>query len=84
MPDFSTTLNGHTIDIDTSSWSGHEEIRYDGRVVSEKRSFMYLTPHSFTVEEDGQRVVYEVNVITGMMGHGYIVRRNGIVQAHQP
>lgn len=84
MPDFTATLHGHTIDIDTSSWNGHESVRYDGRVVSEKRSFMYLTAHSFQVEEEGETVIYEVNVIVGLAGHGYIVRRNGIIKAHQP
>ena len=84
MPTHSTTVNGRTFEISTSNWNGKETIRYDGRVVSEKRSFMYLTPHSFTVEEDGQTVVYEVNVITGLTGHGYLVRRNGIIQAHKP
>lgn len=84
MPTFTTTVNNHTFDIQTSIWSGKETIRYDGRVVSEKRSFLFVTPHSFTVEESGQPVVYEVNVITGMTSHGYLIRRNGIIQAHQP
>lgn len=84
MPQFTTTVNNHTFEIKTSPWSGKETIHYDGRVVSEKRSFMFVTPHSFTVDEDGQPVVYEVNVITGMTSHGYLIRRNGIIQTHQP
>jgi hypothetical protein len=84
MPDFKIDTHGHTIEIDTSSWNGSEAVSYDGVEVSKKRSFMYLTAHSFTVTEEGQSIVYEVNVITGMGGHGFIVRRNGIIVAHQP
>lgn len=84
MADFTVNLDGHTIQIDTSSWNGSEEVFYDGRSVSKKRSFMYLTAHSFTVQEGAESVVYEVNVITGMGSHGYIVRRNGIIKAHEP
>lgn len=84
MATFSIDLHGHRIEIKTSSWTGNEEIRYDGELVSQKRSFMYLTAHSFTREENGEPVVYEVNVITGMTRHGYIVRRNGLIAAHEP
>ncbi len=84
MADFSVTLHGHTIEIDTSSWNGNEAISYDGEIVSQKRSFMYLTPHSFQVVEEGETIVYEVNVIVGLTSHGYIVRRNGIIAAHHP
>ncbi|MVM36252.1 hypothetical protein GO755_39950 [Spirosoma sp. HMF4905] len=84
MADFSITLEGHTIEIDTSSWNGSEAILYDGDVVSKKRSFMYLTAHSFQVKENEESIVYEVNVIAGMTGHGYIVRRNGVIVAHEP
>jgi len=84
MANFTVPVGEHTIKIDTSSWNGNEEIMYDDTVVSQKRSFMYLTPHSFTVEENGESVVYEVNTITGVTSHGFIVRRNGIILAHQP
>ena len=84
MADFTVDTNGHTITIDTSSWTGSEEVFYDGQSVSKKRSFMYLTAHSFTAQEGTESVVYEVNVITGLGSHGYIVRRNGIIVAHEP
>ena len=76
----------HRIEIAASLWSGAEQVSYDGRVVSEKRSFFYLTPHVFQVEEEGQRVSYEVDVLTPSMGlsYGYIVRRNGIAVACRP
>ena len=76
--------NQHVIDIETSNWNGKEVVSYDGMVVSKKRSFMYLTAHAFNATEDGQNVIYEVNVVTGLAGHGYIVRRNGIILAHNP
>lgn len=84
MADFSVNVDGHTIEIDTSSWNGNETISYDGEVVSQKRSFMYLTPHSFQVIEKEATIIYEVNVIVGLTSHGYIIRRNGIIVAHQP
>ena len=84
MADFSIDVHGHTIEIDTSSWNGSEAILYDGAFVSKKRSFMYLTAHSFKATENSESVTYEVNVITGLTSHGYIVRRNGIIRAHEP
>lgn len=52
-------------------------------VVSEKRSFLWMTAHGFEVKEGGQQVTYEVNVLSGF-GYGYLVRRNGILVASQP
>lgn len=84
MKTFSVPTNGHQIEISFSQWSGKERILYDGRVVSEKRSFQFLTPHSFRVDDGGEEVIYEVNVLTGFGSYGYIVRRNGIIVAHRP
>jgi len=86
VPTNTFTIPGHTIEIKGSIWSGLESVVCDGREVSSKRSMYYLTPHSFRLQEDGQEVVYEVNVLTAWMGysHGYIVRRNGIILAHKP
>lgn len=75
---------GHTIEISWSIWTGKERISVDGRVVSEKRSLLHITPHSFTVREGSAEVVYEVNVLSNGFLAGYIVRRNGIVVAHEP
>ena len=41
-------------------------------------------PHSFTLREGNADVVYEVNVLSNGFLAGYIVRRNGIVVAHEP
>ena len=84
MADFSIDVDGYTIEIDTSSWNGSEAISYDRAIVSKKRSFMYLTAHSFKATENGESVTYKVNVITGLTSHGYIVWRNGIILAHEP
>ena len=77
-------VNGHQILIWFSAWTGKERVSYDGRVVSDKRSFMFETIHSFEAVESGQRAVYEVIVKTNLFGYGYIVRRNGIIQSHKP
>ena len=81
MKTFHVTTHGHRLEISASYWNGREKIVYDGKVVSDKRSFLFLTPHFFTVAEDGSDVVYEVNVLTGLAGIGYVVRRNGIAVA---
>ena len=67
-------------------WSGRERVSCDGKVVSEKRSFFYTTPHFFSLEENGKEVTYEVNCLTAFMGlgYGYIVRRNGVILASKP
>jgi hypothetical protein len=86
MRAMAVAVGEHRIEIAASLWSGFERVSYDGRVVSEKRSFFYLTPHVFQVEEEGQAVMYEVNVLTPWMGLqlGHIVRRNGIAVACRP
>jgi hypothetical protein len=86
VPTNRISIPGHTIEIKASLWSGGESVICDGREVSSKRSYFYVTPHSFRVQESGEEAVYEVNVLTGWMGfsHGYIVRRNGIIVTHKP
>jgi hypothetical protein len=86
MRRYTLDLDGHRLEIAASLWSGRESVTYDGREVSSKRSLFYVTVHSFSVEEGGRTVVYEVNVLTSWMGFdvGYAVRRNGIIAAHRP
>ena len=84
MRKFETTIEGHRITMEYSLYTGKERISYDGRVVSEKRSLQMITPHSFRVQEAGQEIVYEVNLLTGFLTYGFIVRRNGIIVAHKP
>lgn len=84
MPKYNATVDGAEIVIELSSVTGKEKIFYEGQVVSEKRSFLYLTVHSFNVITDGKKDVYEVNVITGMGQYGYVIRKNGIVMVHEP
>ena len=45
---------------------------------------MFETIHSFQTLEDGQPAIYEVIAKTGLIGYGYAVRRNGIIQSHSP
>ena len=84
MKKFSASVNGHLIEMEVSFWSGKERVHCDGQMVSEKRSLMYITAHSFKILEQGEEVVYEVNILTGWGGYGYIIRRNGIIAAHKP
>tara|TARA_B100000809_G_scaffold188677_1_gene187054 strand:- start:430 stop:681 length:252 start_codon:yes stop_codon:yes gene_type:complete len=81
---FQIPVNGHWIELWLSVWNGKERVHYDGQLVSEKRSFMFETVHSFQALEDGQRAIYEVVATTGLTGYGYAVRRNGIIQSHSP
>jgi hypothetical protein len=80
---FVLDTHGHRLEIRLSLWSGSEIIVCDGKVVSEKRSFLSMTAHAFEVEEAGELAVYEVNTLSGF-GYGYVVRRNGILVASQP
>jgi len=75
---------GHTFDIARTYFIGTQRITVDGRVVSEKRSAFYLTPHSFSLREGSADVIYEVDVLSKGFRMGYIVRRNGIIVAHEP
>lgn len=81
----SVQINGHIINIDVSIWNGKEIIKYDGREMANRRNLRTsLSYHSFTVEEGGESVVYEVQVSGGFVGSGFVIRRNGIIQAHKP
>ncbi|MEY4538557.1 MAG: hypothetical protein RLZZ306_314 [Bacteroidota bacterium] len=74
-------VNGHQIEVFVSMWTGKETIKYDGNVVSDRRNISTNTSfHSFKVQEEGEEIVYEVEVVSG----GYAIRRNGIIQAHKP
>lgn len=80
----SLQVNGHQIEIHASIWNGAEVIKYDGAVVSKRRNFLTFTSfHSFQVDENGEEIVYEVQISSGL-GTAYAVRRNGIVQGHKP
>ena len=77
-------VNGHQIEVFISSWTGKETIKYDGNIVSDRRNLKtFSSTHSFKVQEDGEEVVYEVQSFAGF-SPGYAIRRNGIIQAHNP
>ena len=77
------TANGHSIQISGSFWRQKEIITHDGKTVSEKKSYQFVTPHRFVVEEDGEDVTYEVAV--GSYA-GYMVLKNGrlVKERHRP
>jgi hypothetical protein len=81
MKTFTVETHRHQLVISTSIWSGQERVTYDGEVKSEKRSFLFVTPHIFRVTEADADVVYEVNLLSGLLSLGYVVRRNGIAVA---
>ena len=72
-----TIVHGeHRIEISGASLTGKEEVRYDGKVMSSKYSLSGAT-HVFQVCEDGQDVVYEVELGARLFGHYTTVRRDG-------
>lgn len=77
--------DGHNIDLELSAWSGKKVVYSDGRIVSERRNLNIFSPvHSFTVQEAGENVIYEVQILAGFLRYGYAVRRNGIIKTHKP
>lgn len=78
-------VNGHSIEVHASIWNGKESVSYDGNVVSSRRNIStFSSIHSFKVQEADERVVYEVQILSGFFAAGYAIRRNGIIQAHKP
>lgn len=85
MRSLNVVADGHQIEIKYSIWNGKEQVFFDGQLVSEKRSFQYVTAHIIPRTENGTSVIYEVDVLTGISGRtGYVVRRNGIALACEP
>jgi hypothetical protein len=69
--------NGNRIDAPGSTITGIEAVRYNGEIVSSQRS-IFGAKHDFEVEEDGQRVHYEVHIGTRWTGFATCkVFRNG-------
>ena len=70
--------NGHSIEAPGSHITGLEIVRYDGNVVSRKRSILGAT-HVFEAEENGETVQYTVAI--GTRWHGFSatckIYRNG-------
>ncbi|AKS41578.1 hypothetical protein WM2015_1204 [Wenzhouxiangella marina] len=58
-------VDGKTISIWASSWTGREIVRVDDaageRVVSDKRSFRFTTPHEFKLGDSEYRIEVNVN-----------------------
>lgn len=60
--------NGHRIDAPGSTLTGLDVVRYDGNVVSSKRSVLGAN-HPFEMEENGETVQYLVSI--GTRWHGF-------------
>lgn len=69
---------GHTIDINVSSWTGDEKVLYDGKEVSSRWSVMGAT-HVFLVTENGEDIQYEVMIGPRwyLLSWWCVVRRKG-------
>lgn len=61
--------NGHRIDAPGSTFTGLEVVRYDGEVVSSKRSILGAK-HFFDALENEESVRYEVKIGTRWHGFG--------------
>ena len=59
--------DGHRIDAPGSTLTGLEIVRYDGNVVSKKRSILGAK-HSFEEQEGGETAHYEVCIGTRWLG----------------
>ena len=85
MKTFVIEHNGHRIEVAGSLWTGKERVTYDGEVVAEGRRWASFSVYSFSVEEAGERAVYEVNLFSNNRGGpAFVLRRNGIILAHEP
>ena len=85
MKTFTIEANGHRIEVAASMWTGKERVTYDGETVAEGRRWTSFSVYSFSAEEAGERVVYEVNFFANNHGTpAFALRRNGIILAHEP
>ena len=71
-------VNGHQIEVE-NTWTAKEIVRYDGRVVSERRT-LWGSSHFFQVSEDGSLANYEVTFTPSFIDRiSIVIRRNGII-----
>ena len=70
---------GHRIVVKNSTWTGLEQVFYDSRKVSRKRTWSGGT-HLFTATENGEEVFYEVEIRwKPLLSVSTTIRRNGII-----
>jgi hypothetical protein len=84
MPEQQVSLGDNRLTMWWSTWNGRERMEYNGVPVSEKRNLStFVSPHVFTVQENGQPATYDLR-FTGYMG--YVIRRNGevVAEKHHP
>ena len=69
---------GNIIEVEEWSITGKEVVKYNGDIVSQKRT-MFGGNHIFRVEEKGEMVNYEVRITPGFLFPKTIIRRNGLI-----
>nr|MDO8081476.1 hypothetical protein [Candidatus Freyarchaeota archaeon] len=57
-------VDGHEIDIEFNLITLENKVFYDGKLVSEKLVSPIKLEHEFSVEENGQKVKYRVEIST--------------------
>jgi hypothetical protein len=78
MPEYTLEVEGRRIGVWFSPWNGRERVTYDGRVVSQRRSFRFKSRHAFAVADEQGASDYEVEL---GFPSGIVVRRDGLVIA---
>ena len=83
MQTYDVTVDGHVIQISYSRMGARQVVVYDGKTVSEKTSRKFITPHSFSANEDGQDVAYRLALGSSL---GFLVARDGMLvrETHHP
>ncbi len=71
----SVFYNGNEISVHNNMWNGVESVRYNGAEMVSKFSWLGAT-HTFTVEEEGQLVDYEVEIAFTLNGIQTNIWRN--------
>ena len=67
---------GHKIEV---KLYGTEKVFYDGKLMSSVLPLLRTATHIFQVDEDGENVSYEVEIIAGFFTFWMKIRRNGIL-----
>lgn len=81
MPGYRVDLDGRPLELWYSNWTTRERVTFDGRVLSEKRSFAYpVSRHAVALPQDAGGGELDVRLAGPM---GYIVRRDGAVVAER-
>ena len=83
MLKYQEEINGHTIEILCSIWSGKEIIKYDGHIISKKRKFRSSSVHNFEIDQSGSKTNYNIELFWKSLGLGYEIKENGAIVAKE-